>query len=96
MDLGSHMVKITRWCFGDVVEAKATWATANMNQNHKISVTEVCSAVIRIVMSVGWFSQRFQHELKVFGTAGHATTAQKIHQRQNQGAASVSKKTLEF
>ena len=76
MDLGSHMVNITRWCFGDVVEAKSYLGyRLNMNQeDHAVCLLKFARGEIGVI-SVGWFSQRFQHELKVFGTAGHATTA---------------------
>jgi len=78
LDLGSHMVNVTRWFFGDVVEAKSYLGyRLNMDQeDHAVCILKFNQGPI-VIISVGWFSQKFQVEMEVFGTAGTATTFKK-------------------
>ena len=76
LDLGSHMVNLTQWCFGEVIEAKSYLGyRLNMDQeDHAVCLLKFRHGQI-VVISVGWFSQQFHLGLEVFGTFGSATTA---------------------
>lgn len=78
IDLGSHMINITRWLFGEVDEAKSYLGYRfNMNQeDHAVCLLRFNSGPVCII-TVGWFSQKFKSEILVLGTADSATTAQK-------------------
>jgi predicted dehydrogenase len=77
MDLGSHMIDLSRWYFGTVTSVKCYLGYRfNLPQEDhatcllKFEHGQVC------IISVGWFSQRAQIKMEVFGTSGHFTTLQ--------------------
>lgn len=73
LDLGSHMINLARWYFGEVEEIKAHLGYrfnfdfedyAICIANHKCGTTTV--------ITVGWFSQQAVRGIEVFGTVAHA------------------------
>jgi predicted dehydrogenase len=75
LDLGSHMVNLVQWYFGEVAEAKS-WLGYRLNmdqEDHAVCLLK-CKRGQIVVISVGWFSQRYHLGLEVFGTFGSATT----------------------
>jgi len=78
IDLGSHMIDLARWFFGEVTDAKAYLGHRyNLDQeDHAICTLKFEKGTIAVI-NVGWFSQQTQMELEVYGTAGHASTTQK-------------------
>jgi predicted dehydrogenase len=95
MDLGCHMINLTRWLFGDVVEVKGYLGyRLNMEQeDHAVCLLKFDHGVVGVI-SVGWFSQQFQFELEVFGTAGAATTAQKAPSKMRTAMQLLLRKPL--
>lgn len=75
LDQGSHMINLTRWYFGNVVEAKSYLGhRLNLEQeDHAICLLKFDRGQIGLI-NVGWFSMQNRLEIEVYGTAGHATT----------------------
>jgi len=76
IDLGSHMINLTRWLFGEVADAKAYLGHRfNLEmEDHAVCTLKFKQGQIGII-NVGWFSQQNDVKIEVQGTAGHATTA---------------------
>jgi UDP-N-acetylglucosamine 3-dehydrogenase len=73
IDLGSHMINLAQWYFGDVVDAKSYLGYRfNLeHEDHAISVLKFKGGQI-VVINVGWYSGKTQMQLDVHGTSGHA------------------------
>jgi len=75
IDLGSHMINLTRWYFGEINEIKA-YLGYRFNfdfEDHAICVTKFASGTTAII-NVGWFSQKAQTiGVELFGTVAHAS-----------------------
>jgi len=73
IDLGSHMINLTRWYFGEVTDAKSYLGYRyNLEQeDHAVCTLKFRKGQIAII-TVGWFSQQTQIKLEVYGTANHA------------------------
>lgn len=76
MDLGSHMINLTRWLLGEVRDVKSYLGYRyNLEQeDHAICLLKFKEGQIAII-NVGWFSQQTSIKLEVYGTAGHATAS---------------------
>jgi len=77
IDLGSHMINLTRWYFGNIVEAKSYlgYRFHLEAEDHAICLLKFERGQI-CVINVGWFSQSFESKIDVYGTVGSATTVQ--------------------
>ncbi|MEJ5328344.1 MAG: Gfo/Idh/MocA family oxidoreductase [Candidatus Bathyarchaeia archaeon] len=73
IDLGSHMINLSRWLFGDVLDAKCYLGHRfNLeNEDHAICILKFKGYQI-VVINVGWFSSQSVVKIEVYGTAGHA------------------------
>ncbi len=73
IDLGSHMINLVRWLFGEVVDAKSYLGyRLNLEQeDHAICTLKFKQGQV-VIINVGWFSQQTQVKLEVYGTADHA------------------------
>jgi predicted dehydrogenase len=79
IDLGSHIINLLRWYFGEITDIKS-------HLGHRFNIDLEDSAIclakfesnVRAVITVGWFSQKNQLELKLFGTVGHANVQQRL------------------
>jgi UDP-N-acetylglucosamine 3-dehydrogenase len=76
IDLGSHMINLTRWYFGEVIDAKGYLGYRyNLEQeDHAICVLKFGNGQVAII-NVGWFSQKSNIKIEVYGTAGHASAS---------------------
>jgi len=76
IDLGSHMVNLTRWYFGEITDAKSYLGYRyNLEQeDHAVCTLKFKRGQIAVI-SVGWFSQQTDIKLEVYGTAGHAVVS---------------------
>jgi UDP-N-acetylglucosamine 3-dehydrogenase len=76
IDLGCHMIDLTRWFFGEVSDAKSYLGYRyNLDQeDHALCTIKFEAGQIGII-NVGWFSQQSQERLDVHGTMGHASVA---------------------
>jgi len=74
MDLGSHMINLTRWYFGEVNNIKA-YLGYRFNfdfEDHAICIANFTSGTTAII-NVGWFSQNPAIGIELFGTVKHAS-----------------------
>ncbi|MEM3697177.1 MAG: Gfo/Idh/MocA family oxidoreductase [Candidatus Bathyarchaeia archaeon] len=71
-DLGSHMINLTRWYFGEVKEIKACLGYRfNLDvEDHAICIADFNSGV-KAVINVGWFSQKAAIGIELYGTISH-------------------------
>lgn len=72
LDLGSHMINLTRWFFGEVKRVKAHLGYRfNLDlEDHAVCIVNFESGTTALI-NVGWFSQKAAVGLEVFGTAAH-------------------------
>lgn len=73
IDLGSHMINLTRWYFGEVNSIKA-YLGYRFNfdfEDHAVCIANFASGTTAII-NVGWFSQKAAVGVELFGTAAHA------------------------
>ena len=74
LDLGSHMINLTRWYFGEIKNIKA-YLGHRFNfdfEDHAICVAKFDSGTTAII-DVGWFSQEAVVGIELFGTVAHST-----------------------
>ena len=74
IDLGSHVISLTRWYFGEVNNIKA-YLGYRFNfdfEDHAICIANFTSGTTAII-NVGWFSQQTTTGVELFGTVGHAS-----------------------
>jgi predicted dehydrogenase len=74
VDLGSHMINLTRWFFGEVSNIKA-YLEYRFNfdfEDHAICVAKFSSGTTAII-NVGWGSQVLTLGVELFGTVAHAS-----------------------
>jgi predicted dehydrogenase len=82
VDLGSHIINLARWYFGEITDIKSN---LGYRFNMDLEDSAVCLAKfksgIRAVITLGWFSQKNNLELKLFGTVDHTSVQQRIQSR---------------
>ena len=77
MDLGSHMINLTRWYFGEIKSIKAY-----LGHRFNLDVEDyaICIANFKngttAVINVGWFSQEAKIGIELYGTIGHSSFLQ--------------------
>jgi len=74
-DLGSHMINLTRWYFGEVKNIKA-YLGYRFNfdfEDHAVCIANFTSGTTAII-NVGWFSQKTASGVELFGTVAHASS----------------------
>jgi UDP-N-acetylglucosamine 3-dehydrogenase len=74
IDLGSHMINLTRWYFGEVNEIKA-YLGYRFNfdfEDHAICIANFASGT-KAIINVGWFSQKTALGVELYGTVAHAS-----------------------
>lgn len=69
MDLGSHMINLLRWYFGEIREIKCRLGYRfNMDfEDHAICLAKFESGTTATI-SVGWYSQKYQLKVELLGT----------------------------
>jgi myo-inositol 2-dehydrogenase/D-chiro-inositol 1-dehydrogenase len=78
IDLGSHVINLLRWYFGEVTDIRAHF-------EHRLHMdledSAVCLARFKSgtvgVINVGWFSQEYQLRLELLGSVKHAVVDHK-------------------
>lgn len=75
IDLGSHMINLTRWYFGEVNNIKAYLGYRyNFDfEDHAICIANFASGTTAII-NVGWFSRKNAVGVELFGTVAHASS----------------------
>ena len=73
IDLGSHMINLARWYFGEVTSIKAHLGYRfNFDfEDHAICIAHFASGT-KAIINVGWFSQKSVVGTELFGTVAHA------------------------
>lgn len=73
IDLGSHMINLVQWYFGEVTDAKSYLGYRfNLEQeDHAICLLKFREGQV-VTVNVGWYSGQTQMRLDVHGTGGHA------------------------
>jgi len=73
IDLGSHMINLTRWYFGEIKSIKAYIGHRfNFNfEDHAICIANFASGT-KAIINVGWFSQKTALGIELYGTVDHA------------------------
>ena len=72
LDLGSHMINLTRWYFGEIKSIKA-YLGYRFNfdfEDHAVCIANFESGT-RAIINVGWFSQKAAIGVELFGTVDH-------------------------
>lgn len=73
IDLGSHMINLLRWYFGEIIDIKSHLGHRfNMNlEDHAICLAKFESKTLAVI-NVGWFSQEYQLKVELMGSVRHA------------------------
>ena len=73
VDLGSHIINLMRWFFGEITDIKSHLGHRfNLDlEDSAVCLTKFDSGTTA-VMTVGWFLQGYQLKLEFFGTVDHA------------------------
>lgn len=77
MDLGSHMINLTRWYFGEVCSITA-YLGYRFNfdfEDHAICIIKFESGT-KAIINVGWFSQEATLGVELYGTVAHTSRSQ--------------------
>ena len=78
LDLGSHMINLTRWYFGEIKSIKA-YLGYRFNfdfEDHAVCIANFESGT-RAIINVGWFSQKAAVGIELFGTVAHVQSLYK-------------------
>jgi predicted dehydrogenase len=79
IDVGSHMINLLRWYFGEITEIRSQLGyRLNMSMEDSAICLAKFESGVRAVITVGWFAQKNQVELKLFGTTNHANVVQRL------------------
>jgi len=78
IDLGSHIINLLRWYFGEITDIKSHLSYRfNMSFEDKaICLTKFQNGTTAII-SVGWFLQGYQLKIELIGTVNHITVQHK-------------------
>jgi predicted dehydrogenase len=73
MDLGSHMINLLRWYFGEITDIRSHLGYRfNMDFEDSVTCIAKFSSGTTAVICCGWFSQKLQQKVELLGTAAHA------------------------
>ena len=74
MDVGSHMINLVRWYFGEISNARSYLGYRyNLDlEDHATCILKFQSGQIAIV-NAGWFSQQMRIKVELLGTVAHAS-----------------------
>lgn len=75
IDIGSHMINLARWYFGEIKSIKAYLGRRfHFNlEDYAICIAKLESEVTALI-NVGWFSQKALVGIEVFGTVAHESS----------------------
>ena len=73
MDLGSHLINLLRWYFGEIIDIRSYLGYRfNLGiEDQATCIAKFASGTIAII-NTGWFSMDFQVKVEVLGTVKHA------------------------
>lgn len=74
VDLGSHVINLLRWYFGEITDIRAQ---LGYRLNMDVEDSAICFAKFqggtRAIVNVGWFSQQYQLKIDLLGSVKHFT-----------------------
>jgi UDP-N-acetylglucosamine 3-dehydrogenase len=72
-DLGSHMINLLRWYFGEVkyITSHLGYRFNMELEDHAICIAQFESGT-KAIINLGWYSQKYQQKIELIGTNGHA------------------------
>lgn len=97
IDLGSHMINLTSWLFGEVTDVKA-YLGYRYNlpvEDHAICTLKFKQGTVAII-NVGWYSTDTTVKLELYGTAGHAVAAHAAPSKVKTAVQLMLKRTPDF
>jgi predicted dehydrogenase len=72
IDLGSHMINLLRWYFGEFVEVKSYLGYRfNLDLEDQATCLGKFQSGTTALINVGWFSQKYQLKVELLGTVEH-------------------------
>ena len=79
IDVGSHLINLVRWYFGEITDIKSQLGhRLNMDMEDSALCIAKFDSGVRAVITVGWFTQKNRMELRLFGTVDHADSRQRL------------------
>jgi UDP-N-acetylglucosamine 3-dehydrogenase len=73
IDLGSHIINLLRWYFGEIKDIKSCLGYRfNMDFEDRATCLTKFESGAFAVINVGWFSQTFKLEIELLGSVSHA------------------------
>lgn len=79
IDLGSHMINLLRWYFGEIIDIKSQFSHRfNLDFEDSANCLAKFESGTLGIISVGWFSSVTNVEVKLFGTVRHSKAQQHI------------------
>jgi predicted dehydrogenase len=72
VDLGSHMIDLARWYFGEATDVKSYFGHrfGLEQEDHAVSLVKFATGPV-VTFNVGWYSQQSIARIDVHGTGGH-------------------------
>jgi len=78
IDLGSHIINLLRWYFGEITSIKSCLGYRfNLDFEDSATCLAKFKSGTRAVINVGWFLQGYQLKVEMYGTAGQAVREHK-------------------
>ena len=97
IDLGSHVINLTRWYFGEIKNIKA-YIGHRFNfdfEDHATCIANFTSGT-KVIINVGWFSRQLTLEVELFGTVGHAYARHSPPGRVTRAIQNILRKTPKY
>jgi len=74
IDLGSHIVNLLRWYFGEITDIKSCLGYRfNMDFEDRATCLAKFESGTFAIIDIGWFSQKYKLKIELLGTVSHAT-----------------------
>ncbi|MEM3828267.1 MAG: Gfo/Idh/MocA family oxidoreductase, partial [Conexivisphaerales archaeon] len=78
IDLGSHLINLLRWYFGEITDIKSHLGYRfNMDFEDKATCLAKFENRTTAIINVGWFLQGYQLKIELIGTVDHITAQHK-------------------
>ncbi len=97
IDLGSHMINLLRWYFGEIKDIRSCLGYRfNMDFEDSALCMIKFESGTKAVVDVGWFSQDFMLKLDLLGSVKHASATHLPSSKIRQGLQMLMTGTSEF
>jgi UDP-N-acetylglucosamine 3-dehydrogenase len=77
IDLGSHIINLLRWLFGEITDIRS-----NLRHRFNLDIEDSATCLAKFesgttaVINIGWFSQQYQLKIDLLGSVKHACIEQ--------------------